>query len=240
MNYLTYFNWSGGKDSSLALYKVLAEKKLSIKYLLTSVNEAHQRISMHGVRIDLLKEQAKSIGIPLKVLSLPESPDMETYESKMSQIIAEMKTEGIQNTIFGDIFLEDLRKYREDKLKPLGLNVEFPLWKISTREIMDQFIQLGFKAKVVCVNEKFLDKSFCGRELDESFIQDLPADVDICGENGEYHSFVYDGPIFNHPIAIEKGEIVYRTYPKPKTNSTSVCSNDKDFGFYFCDLILRP
>jgi len=237
----TYMNWSGGKDSSLCLHKIIQENKFDVRYLLTSINKAHNRVSMHGVRTELLLEQANAIGIPLKLIELPEQPDMEEYEQLMSDKVKEMLNEGIEETIFGDIFLEDLKKYREDKLKPLGIHANFPLWKNSTKELMQEFIQLGYKAIIVCVNEKYLDQSFCGRMIDQSFVNDLPDTVDVCGENGEYHSFVFDGPIFKTPIAFEKGEIVYREYSKPKDakneHYNSVCIEEKNYGFYFCDLL---
>ena len=234
-------NWSGGKDSSLCLYKILKENKYDVNYLLTSVNKAHNRISMHGVRTELLREQATSIGIPLKLIELPEQPDMAEYEKEMEKKVKKISDEGIRHTVFGDIFLEDLRKYREEKLRPLGIEAVFPLWKIPTGELMEEFIALGFKAIIVCVNEKILDISFCGRIIDRSFVNDLPANVDVCGENGEYHSFVFDGPLFKTPVSFKKGEIVYREYAKPKNATSahynSVCIEEKNYGFYFCDLL---
>lgn len=236
-----YMNWSGGKDSALCLHKIMEEDKYLVKYLLTSVNKAHNRISMHGVRTALLLQQAQAIGIPLKMIELPEQPDMAEYEMEMEKKVKEITNEGIKHTIFGDIFLEDLRKYRESKLLPLGIEAVFPLWKISTKELMNEFLRVGFKAIIVCVNEKYLDKSFCGRIMDQAFVDDLPAGVDVCGENGEYHSFVYDGPIFKTPIPFTKGEIVYREYAKPKDTNTAhyntVSAEEKNYGFYFCDLL---
>ncbi len=236
-----YMNWSGGKDSSLCLYKIVKEDKYQVNYLLTSVNKVHNRISMHGVRTELLWQQANAIGIPLKLIELPEQPDMDAYEKEMEKKVNEISKEGIHHTIFGDIFLEDLKKYREDKLRPLGIESVFPLWKIPTKELMKEFLELGFKAIIVCVNAKFLDQSFCGRIIDQSFVNDLPDNVDVCGENGEYHSFVFDGPIFKTPVPFEKGEIVYREYAKPKDSKNdhynSVCVEEKNNGFYFCDLL---
>lgn len=237
---LSYMNWSGGKDSSLCLYKALQSKKYDIKYLLTSVNKTHNRISMHGVRISLLKSQADSLGIPLKMIELPEQPGMDEYEEEMKKKITEIKNEGIQDTIFGDIFLEDLKIYREKQLALLGITPHFPLWKIQTKKLMDEFLELGFKAIIVCINTKFLDKSFCGRIIDQSFVKDLPKNVDVCGENGEFHSYVFDGPIFNKPINFTKGDIVYREYAKPKDNKrehyNQVSNEEKNYGFYFCDI----
>jgi len=233
-----YMNWSGGKDSSLALWKVLQQKEYDIRWLLTSVNSVHNRISMHGVRRELLEAQARSIGIPLTTIELPEQPTMNEYELEMMKAVQAMKTAQIEHSVFGDIFLEDLRIYRENKLHSAGIECVFPIWKIDTAELMRQFLAAGFKAIIVCVNEKHLDKSFCGRLIDESFCNDLPPGVDICGENGEYHSYVFDGPIYNHPIPVEKGEIVYRHYAAP-TNAQDNCQpmdQPSPYGFYFCDL----
>ena len=235
-----YMNWSGGKDSSLALFNVLKEKSFEVTHLLTSVNKVHDRISMHGVRRALLERQAEAIGIPLTTIELPEQPSMEEYEQLMSEKIDFFKSLEIKATLFGDIFLEDLKTYRENQLNPSGIKAYFPLWKIPTQELMHSFLQLGFKAIVVCVNGNVLDKSFCGRIIDQSFINDLPSNVDVCGENGEYHSFVFDGPIFKQPVNFSKGEVVHRTYKNPTIANTNICStseNKKEYGFYFCDLI---
>ncbi|MBN4049629.1 diphthine--ammonia ligase [Bacteroidales bacterium AH-315-N07] len=238
------FNWSGGKDSSLALYKVLKEDNFNIRYLLTTVSSKYRRISQHGVREILLEKQAESIGIPLHKLIMPDNPTMETYNRMMENIFQEFKGQGINYSIYGDIFLEDLRKYREDRLALVGFKGEFPIWQLPTGKLVKEFIDLGFKAIVVCVDERYLDKSFTGREIDESFLKDLPKKVDPCGENGEFHSFVYDGPIFKNPVAVEKGEIVYRRYVPPErdeTDDTFNCgSNDSSHiatGFWFCDLL---
>ncbi|WP_286969365.1 diphthine--ammonia ligase [Flavobacterium sp. UBA4854] len=239
------FNWSSGKDSALALYKILQNKDFKIECLLTSVNKQYQRISMHGIRLELLQNQAESIGIPLKILEVPEMPTMEVYEQVMTKTLTELKQNGIRYSIFGDIFLEDLRKYRENQLAKIGLNGVFPIWKIPTQDLIHEFISLGFKTIVVCVNEKYLDKSFLGRVIDQDFINDLPENVDVCGENGEFHTFTFDGPIFSIPIDFEIGEIVYRKYEKPEKEDSSnkACdTNDKtafDFGFWYCDLIKK-
>lgn len=237
------FNWSSGKDSALALYKILQNPDYKIECLLTSVNEKYQRISMHGVRVELLEAQAKSLALPLKIMQVPEMPTMEVYENVMTETLNELKNEGIIHSVFGDIFLEDLRKYREDQLAKIGFKGIFPIWKIPTKELIQEFIQLGFKTIVVCVNERYLDKSFVGRVIDQKFINDLPENVDVCGENGEFHTFTFDGPIFSDPIDFEIGEIVYRKYEKPKTDTSSNTACDTstsdafDFGFWYCDLI---
>jgi len=228
-----YMNWSGGKDSSLCLYKVLQLGNYNVTHLLTSVNAVHDRISMHGVRRSLLEAQASSIGIPLTTIELPEQPGMEEYENAMLQKVNELKQSGCTHAIFGDIFLEDLKIYRVQKLATAGIECVFPLWKINTTELVHEFIELGFKNVIVCVNDQYLDKSFCGRIIDKDFINDLPANVDPCGENGEFHSFVFDGPIFENPIAYTKGEIVFKTYDAPQAND----EKKPTYGFYFCDLL---
>ncbi|CAM3692612.1 diphthine--ammonia ligase [Flavobacterium chungbukense] len=239
------FNWSSGKDSALALHKILQNPDYKIEYLLTSVNQHYQRISMHGVRVDLLQAQAESIGIPLKIMEIPEMPTMEVYENVMTETLSELKNNGITHSVFGDIFLEDLRQYRENQLAKIDFKGVFPIWKIPTKELIQEFVSLGFKTIVVCVNEKYLDKSFVGRIIDQDFINDLPENVDVCGENGEFHTFAFDGPIFSKPIEFEIGEIVYRKYEKPKTqeSSNTACdTNDEtafDFGFWYCDLIKK-
>ncbi|EKT4549533.1 diphthine--ammonia ligase [Flavobacterium psychrophilum] len=236
------FNWSSGKDSALALYKTLQDTEIEIISLLTSVNKKHNRISMHGVRTQLLVQQAKSIGLPLHIMEIPEMPSMNDYEEVMQKTLKNFKEKGISHSIFGDIFLEDLRKYRENKLAEMQLEAIFPLWKIPTKALILEFLALGFKTIVVCVNERNLDKSFVGRVIDAQFIADLPDDVDLCGENGEFHTFTFDGPIFEKPIDFEIGEIVYRKYEKPKQESSNTAcdtssSDAFDFGFWYCDLI---
>lgn len=233
------FNWSGGKDSSLALYEVLKSGEFDIRYLLTSVNESFNRISMHGVRVELLEEQARQIGIPLLKLMVPENASMESYNRAMTEMVNQLKAEEITYSIFGDIFLEDLRKYREEQLAKAGMKAYFPLWKRDTKKLVEQFIADGFKSVLVCVNGKNLDRSFAGRLIDESLLRDLPAGVDPCGENGEYHSFVFEGPIFKNPIRIKKGEVVERKYEhKPDTSSDDKMDQpDLSTVFYYCDLI---
>lgn len=239
------FNWSSGKDSALALYKVLQNSEFEIACLLTSVNQQLQRISMHGVRVELLEQQAKSLGLPLEIMQIPEIPTMEAYENVMNETLTKLKNQGVTHSIFGDILLEDLRKYREDQLAKIGFEAIFPLWQIPTTDLIQEFIGLGFKTIVVCVNERFLDKSFVGRIIDQDFINDLPENVDLCGENGEFHTFTFDGPIFSKPIDFEIGEIVYKKYEKPKQEESTETACDTsssdvfDFGFWYCDLIAK-
>lgn len=230
------FNWSSGKDSALALYKTLKENKFEVTSLLTSINKEFQRISMHGVHVSLLEKQAESLGLPLIKMELPKEPSMEEYREIMSKTMSEIQQKGVTHSIFGDIFLEDLKKYREDQLQSIGMKGVFPLWKIDTQNLIKEFLDLGFRTIVTCVNETYLDKSFAGRIIDEDFLKDLPKNVDPCGENGEFHTFCFDGPIFKNPIEFEIGEIVKKTYPKPKTDNDN---EEGEYVFWFCDLILK-
>lgn len=230
------FNWSSGKDSALALYKTLQEDQFEITSLLTSINEEFQRISMHGVHVSLLEQQAESLGFPLIKMELPKEPSKEEYREIMNRIMSKIKSQGVTHSIFGDIFLEDLRKYREDQLESIGMKGVFPLWKIDTTELIHEFLELGFKTIVTCVNKTYLDKSFAGRIIDKDFIKDLPTNVDPCGENGEFHTFTFDGPIFKNPIQFEIGETVKKTYPKPKTDDNE---ENGEYVFWFCDLISK-
>lgn len=235
------FNWSGGKDSAMALYAIQQAQSYNITQLLTSVNATHNRISMHGVRRSLLELQSAQIGLPLNTLDLPEQPTMQEYNALMEQKMLELKKSGHSHSVFGDIFLEDLKNYRDDQLRKAGFEGVYPIWKRDTKELIYEFLELGFKTITVCVKADLMDESFVGRVIDEQFITDLPDNVDPCGENGEYHTFVFDGPIFKEPIPFEIGEKVFRAYKAPK-ESQDQCglSNETDskkMGFWFCDLI---
>ena len=213
------FCWSGGKDSAMALYELERAGQYEIVALLTTVTEAYDRISMHGVRRSLLRQQAEAVGYPLhEVFLTPGAPNTE-YESKMREALLHFKAQGVTAVVFGDIFLEDLKLWREQKLAQVQLKGIFPIWKRDTRELIQTVIRLGFKTVLSCVDPKQLAPSFVGRVIDEQFVQDLPASADPCGENGEFHSFVYDGPNFQHPVPWTRGEVVQRD------------------GFYFCDLL---
>lgn len=231
----TYFNWSSGKDASLALYHMQKTGHHSVEKLVTSINTHHDRVTMHGLRRELLELQTKAIGIPALTIELPEAPTMEDYDRIMKDCVQNLKSEGFSNCGFGDIFLEDLRTYREGQLNPMGIKSHFPLWKRDTKEIISEFINLGFKAIVICIKSDILDESFIGREIDHTFINDLPLNVDPCGENGEFHTFCYDGPIFEKPIKFEVGEKVFKAYKNPKQDNEH--ENNETIGFWFCDLI---
>ncbi|MCM5664420.1 Dph6-related ATP pyrophosphatase [Galbibacter mesophilus] len=237
----TYFNWSTGKDSALALYKILQQSAFNIDLLVTTVNSDLNRVSMHGLRNDLLYKQAESIGIPLKTIELSGDVSMKTYDKVMKNAMNELKQKGFTHTVFGDIFLEDLKTYRESKLHEVGVEPIFPLWKLDTKELLKEFLALGFKAITVSVNAKLLDETFVGRVLDHQFLEDLPENVDPCGENGEFHTFVFDGPIFKNPVNYEIGEKVLKSYSPSKSEEDS-CFQDKDTvtwdtSFWYCDLL---
>ena len=249
-----YFNWSTGKDSALALYKILQNNEFEIGTLLTNVNGEFGRVSMHGVREELLDIQADNLGLPLQKIYFPGDVTMSLYDEIMKSAMQKILNEKYQYSIFGDIYLEDLKAYRENKLAEVGLKGIFPLWKQDTKKLMQEFIYLGFKAITVCVNAKLLDESFVGRTIDQQFLNDLPEGVDLCGENGEFHTFVYDGPIFKKPVSFQIGEKILRTYSTNLDDSEDNCvsfSNDKnedcfnekenqqtwDSGFWYCDLI---
>jgi len=213
------FCWSGGKDSAIALYKIQKSKRCEIVALLVTINKDYDRISMHGVPRALVEQQARSLGLPIEEVFISKSSSNEEYESKMREVLTKFRQDGISSVVFGDIFLEEVRKYREDNLSKLGMEGIFPIWGEDTAELVRSFITLGFQAVVTCVDSKVLDKRFVGRTLDENFLAELPSNVDPSGENGEFHSFVFDGPIFKQRITYTLGESVLRN------------------SFYFCDLL---
>lgn len=229
-------SWSGGKDSALAFYKA-QQQGVPVHALVTTVNRSLHRVSMHGVRRGLLQQQAAALGLPLHTVELPEMPGMQEYEAAVKEKHRQLKSAGYTHGVYGDIFLEDLKQYREDLLAADDLQGLFPIWNTGSGAVVQQFLSLGFKAVVVCVNSAFLGPSFCGRLMDEAFFRDLPSSVDACGENGEYHSFVFDGPNFSTPIPIEKGELVFKEYPSPKASDVCFTQPQPPSGFYFCDLL---
>jgi uncharacterized protein (TIGR00290 family) len=214
------FTWSGGKDSALALYELQRRNDHEIVSLLTILTEDYNRISMHGVQSILLEEQAISLGLPIEKVYISKNSSNEQYGAKMEEVLQKYLKAGVSSVVFGDIFLEDLRKYREDKLSKIGMKAIFPIWKRDTVELAHEFIDLGFKAIITCIDSNVLDKAFVGRLYDQQFLSDLPSTVDPCGENGEFHSFVYDGPMFQKEVPYTKGETVFR-----------------DNRFWYCDLM---
>lgn len=226
----TYFNWSTGKDSALALYELLQDETYSVEKLVTTVNSHFNRVSMHGLRIDLLKAQTDAIGLDVQYIELPEHPDMDDYNAIMKTAVNELKAEHFTYSAFGDIFLEDLRCYREFQLNEVGLKCVFPLWKRDTKQLMTEFLNLGFKAIVVCADAKYFNEDFVGTILNQDVIDTLPIGIDPCGENGEFHTFCFEGPLFKTAIPFEIGEKTYREYPAPNAKT-------KVSGFWYCDLI---
>lgn len=197
--------WSSGKDSALALHELRRAGASEVVGLLTTLTEGYDRVSMHGVREALLDRQAESLGLPLTKVRISQDSSLEEYGRRMGAALERHVSRGLSGVAFGDIFLEELRKDRQAKLAQLGLRGEFPLWQCDTVKLSRKFIDLGFKAVITCVDTEALDESFAGRTFDETFVRDLPRGVDPCGENGEFHSFVYDGPVFGHPVAHEIG-----------------------------------
>jgi len=232
------FNWSGGKDSTLALHYALQDPLIEVKYLLTTVSEQYNRVSMHGVRESLLIKQAKSIGIPLYQIKLPDLPDMDTYNSIMHQHLSGLKNEGITDMIYGDIFLEDLRQYREKSLQQVGLKAIFPLWGRNTRQLVDEFIKLDYKTVIVCTQENL--HRLCGKVIDADLIEKLPIEIDPCGENGEFHTFAFKGQIFKKDIHFKLGGMLFKKIEHQKkedTGSLKRTSIIKNTGFWYIDLI---
>ncbi len=228
------FCWSGGKDSAYCLHKVLSENLFDVRYLMTTVNDTFKRISMHGVREELLDKQIESIGIPSIKIRIKEGSNSE-YEQLMERALLKAKEEGITHVIFGDIFLEDLRMYRENNLAKVGLQAVFPLWKMNTAALIRDFIDKKFKTITCCINDGYFDETWVGREIDGQFIAQLPHQVDPCGENGEYHTFCYEGPLFRKAIPVSCGEKIYKPLDYPLD---AVCkSTVQTKGFWYCDLI---
>jgi uncharacterized protein (TIGR00290 family) len=213
-------SWSGGKDSALALYEIQQAGDYEILALLTTITEEYDRSSMHGIRRPLIEQQAESIGISLEKVLLSPVSSNEEYDAKMREMLERHQKKGVSTVVFGDIYLEDVRKYREERLASIGMKAVFPLWGRDTAEMARTFIRQGFSAVITCVDTEQLDRSYAGRAFDKDMLASLPAGVDPCGENGEFHSFVYDGPIFKHSIPHRTGEVVLR-----------------DERFAFCDLI---
>jgi uncharacterized protein (TIGR00290 family) len=213
------FSWSGGKDSALALYEIKKRQDLEIVSLITTITEDYDRISMHGVRRVLLESQAESLGLPLYKIFISKRSSDEEYGHKMKETLTHFSRLGVTSVVFGDIFLEDLRKYREKQLSIVGMEGIFPLWKKDTHELAQAFIDLCFRAIVTSTDSKMLDGKFVGRELDEKFLAQIPPSIDPCGENGEFHSFVFSGPIFKKRVSFRVGEVVMR-----------------ESQFYYCDL----
>ncbi len=213
-------SWSGGKDSALALYELSRSGEYEVAGLLTTVTEEYDRISIHGVRRALLLRQAEALGMPLTVVTIPPQCENGVYEARMGAAMESCRAAGIRKIAFGDIFLADVRRYREDNLAQANMEAVFPLWGRDTDGLARDFIRLGFRAVLTCVDTRALPSALAGREFDASLLAGLPDGVDPGGENGEYHTFVYAGPVFRRQVDFIKGERVLR-----------------DNRFAFCDLV---
>ncbi|HYQ29079.1 MAG TPA: hypothetical protein VER04_17735 [Polyangiaceae bacterium] len=217
----TLLSWSSGKDSAWALHVLRQSRKFEVVGLLTTVNESADRVAMHAVRSELLRAQADALGLPLHAVGIPQPCSNEQYEAAMTAAIARALADGVTVMAFGDLFLQDIRSYRIEKLAGTGIEPVFPIWGIPTQALAQEMIRSGLRARLTCVDPKQLPARFVGREFDQSLLAELPAGVDACGENGEFHTFAYDGPMFPRPLAIESGEVVERD------------------GFVFADLLQR-
>ena len=215
----TVLSWSGGKDSALALHELLMDPAVDLRGLLTTVTDGYDRVSMHGVRTSLVSAQAAALEIPLWSVRIPPSATNEQYERAMVEALTAIHREGIEAIAFGDLFLADVRAYREQLVARTGLSPIFPLWGKGTVDLARRFVSCGFRAVVVCVDPRQIDVSHCGVEYDAALLKALPGSADPCGERGEFHTFVYDGPMFRQPIATQRGVVVERE------------------GFFFCDLL---
>ncbi|RMF95412.1 MAG: adenine nucleotide alpha hydrolase [Candidatus Schekmanbacteria bacterium] len=206
----TLLSWSSGKDSAWALYKLQQDPEIDLVGIFSTVNKKFNRIAMHGVKVELLYLQAECIGLPLQLIEIPYPCSNEEYEEKMARFVEKSKQNKIDCFAFGDLFLEDIRKYREEKLKGTGIAPIFPIWGIPTDKLSEEMINKGLKAVITCVDPKQISETFIGRSYDKSFLNNIPKDIDPCGENGEFHSFAYGGPMFEKDMKISVGKIVRR------------------------------
>ncbi len=210
MSKKTLLSWSSGKDSAWTLYQLQQDEAIELVGLVTTINETHQRVAMHAVRVALLKQQAQAADLPLHIIPIPHPCSNELYNQAMNDFFASIQGQGVTHIAFGDLYLEDIRQYRVDNLKRTGLEPLFPLWLRPTDQLAQAMLAGGLKTRITCVDPKQLSASFCGREFNQQFLNDLPEGVDPCGENGEFHSFAYAGPMFKHAISITSGEVVER------------------------------
>lgn len=206
----TWLSWSSGKDSAWALHELRQSDEYEVTGLFTTINTAFDRVAMHAVRVELLRRQAEAVGLPLHLIEIPYPCSDEQYTAAMTDFMARARLEGVDRMAFGDLYLEDVRRYREARLRDTGIEAVFPLWNRPTRELLETMLDAGLRARLTCIDPRSLPAGFAGRELSRDLLAELPASVDPCGENGEFHSFVFDGPMFAQPIAIEMGEVITR------------------------------
>lgn len=205
-----WMSWSSGKDSAWALHKIRLEGRVEVTALLTTLNQAFSRVAMHAVREELLEAQAEALGITLVKVPLPWPCPNAAYEAAMEQALAQARSAGVTHVVFGDLFLEDIRKYREQKMAGTGLAPLFPIWGLNTAHLAREMIESGLEAYLTCVDPRKLDRSFAGRQFDSRLLAELPAGVDPCGENGEFHTFAFAGPMFRHRNPARVGQIEER------------------------------
>ena len=215
----TLLSWSSGKDSAWTLHRLRADERYEVVGLLTTINRVHDRVAMHAVRVDLLERQAAAAGLPLRKILIPSPCTNDEYEAAMAEAVRVAEADNVEAIAFGDLFLEDLRAYREAKLAPTRLRPLFPLWQSDTTRLAEEMIAGGLRARITCVDPRVVSRDLAGREFDRALLEDLPASADPCGERGEFHTFAYDGPMFARAVPIESGEVVERD------------------GFVFADLI---
>jgi uncharacterized protein (TIGR00290 family) len=213
------FSWSAGKDSAFGLWTLLRDPGYEVRALLTTITDTYDRVSMSGVREELLDLQADALGLPVIKVRIPPQCPNDVYEQRMASTLAAEQFQGVDHLAFADLFLQDIREYREERLSRVGKHAVFPLWGRDTKELADAMIDSGFRAIVVCIDPRVIGPSFAGRAFDRSFLADLPSNADPCGENGEFHTFVWDGPTYHQPIACRTGEFVHRD------------------GFVYCDVV---
>ncbi|MCR6641561.1 MAG: diphthine--ammonia ligase [Sporocytophaga sp.] len=231
------FCWSGGKDSAFALYRALSSGEFEILALLTTINSAYSRVSMHGVREDLMDLQAEHIGIPLYKVYIPEVCTNEEYEKQMEEAMLFWKEKGVSHVIFGDIFLEDLKRYREEKLEKVGMKAVFPLWMENTAELLSSFLGLGFKTMICSGSCKNINEELVGETLSEELVGLMAPGTDPCGENGEFHTFVYEGPVFRDKLDVACTEKVVKYYKIKKETEGKI--EEEEVGYWFADIKLK-
>lgn len=224
-------SWSGGKDAALALYKIRQNDAYNVVSLHTTFDKELRRVSMHGIPEALVESQAAAIGLPLEKVYVSADSTRQSYEDAMSTFCLDQKRKGIEAIVFGDILLEDLKNYREKQLSKVGLKAVFPLWGMPTDVLAEHIINEGFKTMICCLNEQQLDKSLIGQTLDTLVMQQIAHNADPCGENGEYHTFVYDGPIFSYPVSFKKGEAVSKRYQYKVENDGNIEEASSTFWF---------
>ncbi|MBI3222816.1 MAG: adenine nucleotide alpha hydrolase [Nitrosomonadales bacterium] len=217
----TWLSWSSGKDSAWALHVLRQSEEYEVAGLFTTINSAFDRVAMHAVRVELLREQAQAVGLPLYLIAIPYPCSDEQYAAVMADFVARAGDDGVQCMAFGDLYLEDVRRYREERMQGTGMAAVFPLWGRPTRALLQEMLESGLRACLTCVDPRVLPAEFAGRELTPALLESMPAGIDPCGENGEFHTFVFDGPMFMRPLDIEIGEVVARD------------------GFVFADCALR-